>query len=285
MNLSDYRKSILTKRMLLSFSKNFLASAGALSIFLGIVSVQIPGEFQYGWWGIGAVVLLSALFGLFLSLPRKSFSVQFQYPDVNIGISTGDILDGKENIVLGFSDTFDTEIGDIISAASLQGQFLSHIYDNDRQRLDNDLKRSLTGQKYSTDSAKTQGKNKRFKIGTVAVLQGEGRKFFCCAYSKMGNDLKASADINCLWDALNGLWSKIRLSGEQRNISIPVIGTNLARVPGISYAIPIKIIILSFLVNSRIESIAKQLTIVIRESDLGKVDLLEIKEFVEALDR
>jgi hypothetical protein len=99
----------------------------------------------------------------------------------------------------------------------------------------------------------------------------------------MGSDLKATSDINNLWISLQNLWNKITVEGEQKTIVMPVMGTNLARVPGISFKLPINLILLSYIINSRVEPISKEMILVIRKEDQEKVNLLEIQDFLKTL--
>lgn len=280
-----YKKSIISQRMLRHVFVNFLAIAGVFSVLLQILQVNFPDSFDYGWAGVAGIIVAALLIAFIRSFPKKSFSVAFAHPDTKVSVRVGDIFEQDDHLVIGFCDTFDTEIGDIISASSMQGQFLAKIYENNRERLDTDLATALTGETCDTDPTKTRGKNVRYGIGTTAVLNGQARKFFCCAYSKMGVDLKATSDIQNIWLSLQCLWNKIRVTGEQKSVAFPVIGTSLSRVGGVSYSIPIKLILLSYIINSRIEPIAKELKIMIRAGDMEKVNLLEIEDFVKSLDR
>ncbi len=276
-------KSFLSKKFFKKFWLNFGISLGVLSGAIQVVTFSWTDLPSYGLNGLLSVAIISTVFALWRSYPRKSFSKSFSNPDVKIGIKIGNIFDQTGHLVIGFSDTFDTEIGDVISNDSLQGQFLVSMYGNDRNKLDTDLDSLLQNEESEEDTTKTRGKNKRYKIGTVVTLAGENRKFFCCAYSRMGVDLKATSDINNLWASLQMLWDKIRAEGEQKTIVMPVMGTNLARVPGISFRLPISLILLSYVINSRIELISKELILVIREDDEDKINLLEIQDFLESL--
>lgn len=276
-------KSFFSKRMFSKFGTNFLVSVGIISGIIQVVTFSYTDLPSYGWKGWFSVILISATIALFRAWPRTSFSESFSNPDVKIGIKVGNIFDQSGHLVIGFSDTFDTEIGDVVSKDSMQGQFLVFMYENNQDKLDTDLDALLQNEKSEEDAEKTRGKNKRYNIGTVVTLSGLNRKFFCCAYSRMGADLKATSDINNLWLSLQNLWNKIRVEGEQKTIVMPVMGTNLARVPGISFKLPINLILLSFIVNSRVEPISKELVLMIREEDKEKVNLLEIQDFLKSL--
>ncbi len=275
--------SIFSKRMFRKFGTNFLVSVGVISGIIQVVTFSYTNLPSYGWRGWFSVIIVSAIISIFRAWPQTSFSESFTNPDVKIGIKVGNIFDQTGHLVIGFSDTFDTEIGDVVSKDSMQGQFLVSMYDNNQNKLDTDLDTLLQNEESEEDAEKTRGKNKRYKIGTVVALSAPNRKFFCCAYSRMGADLKATSDINSLWISLQNLWTKIRVEGEQKTIVMPVMGTNLARVPGISFKLPIDLILLSFIVNSRVEPISKELVLIIREEDKDKVNLLEIQDFLKSL--
>ena len=74
------------------------------------------------------------------------------------------------NLVIGMSNTFDTEIPHIISADSVQGQFLDRIYCGDRSALDEDLGNALAGTA-SSGSIEKPGKTKLYDVGTIASIR------------------------------------------------------------------------------------------------------------------
>lgn len=276
-------KSFFSKRMFIKFGTNFLVSVGIISGVIQVITFSYTDLPSYEWRGWFSVVLISAIVALFRAWPKTSFSEAFANPDVKVGVKVGNIFNQSGHLVIGFSDTFDTEIGDVVSKDSMQGQFLVYIYGNNQNKLDADLDTLLQNEESEQDATKTRGKNKRYKIGTVVVLSGQERKFFCCAYSRMGSDLKATSDINNLWISLQNLWNKIRIEGEQKTIVMPVMGTNLARVPGISFKLPINLILLSYIINSRVEPISKEMILMVRKEDQEKVNLLEIQDFIKTL--
>ncbi|HMD90615.1 MAG TPA: macro domain-containing protein, partial [Anaerolineaceae bacterium] len=202
-------------------------------------------------------------------------------PDTVIVIKVGDLFKEDSNLVVGMSDTFDTEKGNIIKPKSIQGQFLATIYNDDTSRLNTDLSAALIGVSGKYDSNKTQGKNIRYPIGTVATLSVGTKKYFCSAYSCMGNDLKAQSDIFKLTTSLEMLWENIRLKGQGEKISMAVLGSDLARIGTASHSNLIKLIISSFILASRKERISEQLTIVIHQNNLEKINMFDINDFLQ----
>ncbi len=65
-----------------------------------------------GFWGIVATSVFITIISM---LRRKNFSVLIKGKNITITVTTEDIIDSKGNIVIAGSDTFDTELGEIIS--------------------------------------------------------------------------------------------------------------------------------------------------------------------------
>jgi hypothetical protein len=132
-------KSFLSKRFFIKFGTNFLVSVGIISGIIQVITFSYTDLPSYGWKGWFSVILTSAIIALFRAWPKTSFSEVFANPDVKIGVKVGNIFDQSGHLVIGFSDTFDTEIGDVVSRDSMQGQFLVSIYSNNQNKLDTDL--------------------------------------------------------------------------------------------------------------------------------------------------
>jgi hypothetical protein len=170
---------------------------------------------------------------------------------------------------------------DIIKANSIQGQFLTHVYNDDRAQLDSDLENALQGVHWTPAPKKSQGKNRRYPIGTVATLTRGTKKYFCLAYSCMGNNLKAKSDRKKLAASLEVLWEEVRLKGQREKVAMAVLGSDLARIGIASHATYIKLIASSFIFASREETITQELVIVIHPSNLELVNLLELDDFLQ----
>jgi hypothetical protein len=97
----------------------------------------------------------------------------------------------------------------------------------------------------------------------------------------MGSDLVCGSDGDAIWLSLSCLWEEIRQKGQGQNVSIPVIGSDMART-GLSRMILIKLIILSFVVASKKKFVCKQLTIIVYPEDFDSINLYDIADFMEA---
>lgn len=118
-------------------------------------------------------------------------------------------------------------------------------------------------------------------MGTVAVIGGTERLYFCCAYSRMRNDNVVESSFDQLWNSLSRLWVTIRDRGQLAPVSIAVVGSELARLSSqLSQADLARLITLSFLTASRQKIVTHQLTIVIHPKNADSVDLRTLAEFV-----
>lgn len=283
MNLSAYRKSIFSRKALEVFGTSFFSMLGVLALILGILDIFYPDTFNFGNNGLITITTISIIKAIFKAWPRFSISRAFPVPNIEIIIKEGDLFDASGNIVIGMSDTFDTEKGEIIKPSTVQGQFLTRTYDDDRSRLDNDLETALAKFEFTVDKDKNKGKQNRYPIGTTAILRAEAKRYFCIAYSVMNNNFQAQSSINMLSSSLDSLWSSIRTKGQNEGVSMAIIGSDTARVGHIaSHADLIKLIITSFVLTSREKVIAPSLTLYIHSKDREKINILEIRDFLQS---
>ncbi|WP_407778159.1 macro domain-containing protein [Actinophytocola sp.] len=233
------------------------------------------------------IICLIVTVATYRAWPRRSVRREFDLPDISVVVKVSDLFDQTGNLVIGFSDTFDTDTtsGKIISPESVQGQFLQRIYDGDRDRLDREIEQALMGvQKVGEEQPSTKaGKRRRYPIGTVATLGSPGRRYFCVAYSYLQNNLIARSSVNDLWEALNHVWDAARQFGQRKTLVVPVIGSELARISSLDRDSLLKMMILSFVANSRQQDVCKELVVVVHRKDYEKIDMLEVRAFLHTL--
>lgn len=203
-----------------------------------------------------------------------------------IFVHTGDLFDEAADLVVSFSDTFDTDTRipvnhkrPIISPTSLQAQLAEQMYGADIEALDRDLDRALaatSARMAESRASKSLGKLKRYNVGTIAVLECSERKIFAIAVSRMGNDLIAESDYESIEQSLRQLWVEIRRQ-KCSSVAMSIIGSGLARVDVRPYIL-FKLIWSSFQAHTYLEPICPELRVVIRPTDRKT-----IKEIDEAL--
>jgi plasmid maintenance system antidote protein VapI len=208
--------------------------------------------------------------------------------DVTLKIVSGDLFDQDTHLAVGFSDTFDTAITDdrVIHSSSVQGQLLRQVYHDDQKRLDGELAVALAEvPPVFTESRqdKPYGKLARYPLGTVAVLGEPRRLVFAVAYGKMGNDLVAHAPVAELWHCFTKLWDAVYRHGQRAALSVPLMGSGLARIDTLDRGNLLQLILLSFVSYSRFRRICHELRIVIAPGDVGRVDPAGLRDFLETL--
>lgn len=205
--------------------------------------------------------------------------------DITLSVVIGDLFEQDTHLVAGFTDTFDTSIAgeQVIHSSSVQGQLLRRLYGDDQQRLDRELSAALsTIRPVMRESRvdKPHGKLARYPMGTVAVLGTPRRHIFAVAYGRMGNDMVARSPVEDLWYCFNQLWDAIYRKGQHGPVSIPLMGSGLARVDSLDHENLLRLILLSFVAYSRTNLICHELRVVIRPEDVARIDLIRVREFL-----
>lgn len=278
----------LSKReFYVSLIKKFLSVFGAITVILGPVVIYFPEFVPASLEGMLSHILIALGIAFIWAVPKSTYSVHL--PSTNnctITIKVDDLFHSKGHLVIGINDTFDTEIGELIKQKSVQGQFLSKVYHGDIQRLDRDIEEQLIKKKLqpTIDTSKNKGKNKRYPIGTTLSLGNGTERYFLSAYSYMGNDLKAKSSINDLWISLREIWNEVRLKGQGTKVSMPIVGSELARISA-DRSLLVKLIALSYVLNSKEEVICEELEIIIRKQDLKYINLIDIQNSLSSLSR
>ncbi|MFI6638096.1 macro domain-containing protein [Streptomyces sp. NPDC050504] len=269
------------------FTRSFLAALGLVAGVVGLATGLFPDLTQE----FGVPILTGALavplgYALWTAWPRSSYSREFGVPTTRISVVVGDLFEQDGHLVIGMTDTFDTEPPRIIATTSVQAQFLAREYGDDRTALDADLVGALRTKPVvgrETRETKPLGKLDRYPLGTVAVLRNERRTYYGLAYSRMTEDCVAESSVSRIWDALAALWPTVRTSGDLGTLNIPAIGLGLARLSGqISQADLVHLIVISFLTASRERVVTEHLRIVLTPESAVHTDLRRLSAYLEA---
>jgi len=252
-------------------------------MLLQSINVILPDvHFFQGWLTLVGMLLSAIVGGLAVSWPRPIMQ-EYNAPRTRIGIFKGDLLDQDDHLVIGTSDTFDTEPPTIIAEGSLQAQVLDRLFGRDVQELDRHLTDALSG-KLSVGSITKPGKTVKYGIGAIASVKQAGRLIFFLAYTEFNNNNVASCTVDGLWKSLGALWEEVCNRGNGRTVCIPVIGGGQARLSNVLPAQDsIRFIVLSFILASRGKKICDELRIIVAPNDYKKLDRLEIQSFLASL--
>lgn len=212
---------------------------------------------------------------------RRAAREDFAELRTAVVVTTGELLAQDDaNLVIGFSDTFDTdtERNIVISGESTQGRLLHTVYGGDRARLDRELRAALTRVPkvaVETRSAKPRGKLTRYPVGTVATLHHATRRVFAVAYSRMGNDLMAESSLPVLRASLDNLWAAVYRYGQLKPIAMPLVGAGLSRT-GASHEELLTMIVGSFLSNARERYLGPELRVLVPPAVFDGLDVTAV---------
>lgn len=189
----------------------------------------------------------------------------------------GDLFDEQADLVVGFSDTFDTATSGsaVISPSSLQGQLVDRVFHGDVAALDAALDRALAAHEVAvveTREAKNHGKLNRYPVGTVAVLEHDRRRIYAVALSQLQNDLLAVSDPDFIRLSLQNLWPQVRRHGRGRALAMPIIGSGLARLT-LSREELADMILSSYREHARVAPVCRELRIIVHPSDAARFEL------------
>ncbi|MEU6071542.1 MULTISPECIES: macro domain-containing protein [Streptomyces] len=277
-----------TRHGLTLLGRNWVFCFGLLSGAAQLVLALWPNSPLPRWPALLGLTALAALFAAYASFPRTTLSRTFTHPDVTVTVEIGDLFTYPCHLVIGFTDTFDTDTTDesLVAPRSVQGQLLHRIYNGDVAALDARLTEALTDATpvhTEPQAAKRKGKRVRYPVGTVAVIRNPERNYFCVAYGRMNNNLVVSCDTEQLWGSLALLWEAIRHHGHRDHVAMPITGSDLARINNMDQAGLVKLILLSFVAHSRARGVCGSLTIVVRPQDYHRIDMLALAVFLQSL--
>jgi hypothetical protein len=283
------RLVVATKRGLSAVVGKALAVFGLISAGVGFwAAVTVPTKpLSHIALVVGGTAGGSLLVGFLSSFPRAAVSQSYARPGMTVTVRRGDLFDQEGQLVVGFSDTFDTDTTRdlIINHRSVQGQLLARMFGGDTGALDHLLNEALKSveSELIPPGSKAQGKQRRYPIGTTAAIEHGHRRIYCVAYSRMGDDLVAKSSMDELWRSLGMLWDEVYRRGQRETVVLPIIGSELARIHCVDRESLIRTILLSFVARSREQLLCKELVVVVHPSDATKVNMLEVAAFMRTL--
>lgn len=211
---------------------------------------------------------------------------------VDVVLVQGDLFEQTDaNLVVGFTDTFDTVTDQdiVISRGSVQGQLVEHLFGGQRRLLDEKLRAGLRAvPAVGTESAraKPRGRRVRYPVGTTVAVPVDGRRVFATAYSRLGNDLVARSGRDDLRVSLDSLWASVAVHGLFKPLAVPLIGSGLARVTDLDRGQLAALLVDSFIdACRRHPALTPELRIVIRPEDLAGTDLSPVEKRFQEVGR
>ncbi len=133
--------------------------------------------------------------------------------------------------------------------------------------------RICAGYKYEENLSRTEGKTKKYAIGTTININ----EYILTALTKFNNKNEAYLSMQEYLKFLNDFWNEINRIHNGRVINVPIIGTGISRInPVLSEQEFLEQIIWSLKTSSLITSKSK-INIIIYTGDKEKISFSELK--------
>lgn len=276
-------KDLRKRRFWRHLAVQSFACVGFIGVLVGLFDVIFPDVVPLGGRRLAIYILVIAIFYGFMRAWPRPIEQSYDSPNTKIRLVEGNLFEQPGHLVIGMCDTFDTDAPSVIANSSVQAQFTEAIFNGDVREVDRLLEEALVG--FSPiGTINKPGKQSKYEVGTVAAIRGEGRRYFCVAYTEMNQQNEARGSIDGVWRSLDNLWKSVCAHANGDTVAIPVIGGGQARI---SQLLPaqdsIRFIALSFILASRKEKICDELDIIVQPADYDKLDRLEIQAFLRSL--
>lgn len=216
---------------------------------VGLVGHLVDGEFITGF-------------------ARRSVSWKIPSTNTTIEILYGDIFKSEEVLAIGVNDRFDHVVDDkVIARSSLHGKAISNFWLNP-----DDWKAAII-QKLPKRSGRSVT---RQPIGTCVDLTQDGRLFLFFVVSNTDGDTNVtSSSAEKLIIAVKGMLSKARVVCAGRPLSMPLVGSGLARV-GLHADGVLHIILAALTEECKNSHVTSKIRIMLHSGSEGEVNLLQI---------
>lgn len=251
----------------------------AFSVLFTIVKALthfVPGISITGLPALTFVGLFS--FGYALKCVWKPSRIRIKVANSNtvIEVLFGDIfaLDGLR--VIAVNDFFDSTLGKPVSDKSLHGLFLTKCFGGHAEAFDKQVNQQLQGVRFEV-TERSEGKTRRFDIGTTAVIKANEDSYLIFALSCTDPATsKASSDVTKMWIALHSVWKRARVESSGHPLNLPLVGGGLSGL-GLPVRDLLNIIILSAITETKAKQVTGTIRIVLWRDVSEELDLREVQ--------
>ncbi|MDT4861650.1 hypothetical protein FQZ97_962640 [compost metagenome] len=242
-----------------------------------LIFVDIPG---------GCKLYAGGLFLLFLGVfylaswvrSNRLTTVTLDIEGSAVTVKVGDLFKEPDFKVIAFNEYFDTQVDDrVISAKSLNGIFINEHLPEGLDGLERHLAsyQFEDGDLAELNEDRRSGKKQKYEIGTVC-LYGD---FILAAFTKFDEGNRAVLTMPEYLGFLIKFWDNINRVYAQKSVAVPVFGSGITRIKehrGISDEELLKIMLWTFRISEMRFKYPAKLTIVVHDSKIDKVNLLDI---------
>lgn len=217
----------------------------------------------------------------FAGFLRNSIEINSNALDTKIIIKYGNLFKQDGCIAIAVNDFFDSLVDDRhISRNSLHGKLLENFWRDNVADWDMKVNASLMNEPISETVERSNGKRKRYPIGTTAVVRRyeQSSKFLCVALTKTDIETcEVKATAADLLQAIHGLLRKARSVCSAEALNIPLMGAGLSRI-GIKNDILVDLILTAIFEETKINKITGEIRIILSKQNIPAFDFLALKK-------
>lgn len=268
--------SFFDRRVVRQFLEYVSAISMALSLFL--IFVEIPDNVKLL---VGAIFIAGLAIGYIVLWIHSSTleNIDLNIEGSTVTIKTGDIFLESGFKTIAFNEYFDTQVDNkIISDESLNGIFIKKIFPNSTQELDDHISAYHFDEQdvVCDNNYRKFGKKRKYSIGAICVYD----EYILAAFSKFDDSNRAQLTMPEYLEFLIKFWDKVNKVYAQKSVSVPIFGSGITRIKehkNISDEELLKIMLWTFRISEMRFKHPARLTIVIHESKINQINLLDIK--------
>ena len=260
-------------RFLKSWFLAYSAVWTIMSSFAFFFPVLRPTSWSLLVVGVLALMAIgSLLWGFYRVFPKRKVQIRMQSIDTTISVEFGDLFEAEGGKAIAVNEFFDSQLGEPVARRSLHGQLIERKFQDHPETFDKLVAEELRNEPFE-EVERTGGNNKRYEIGTTAVIKIGAERFFFPALSKTDvGTFKAYCDVPILLKALDGLWSAVRTRAGGERVSVPLIGGGLSGIGLPPYQL-LQMIILSIIIANKNDHIRSEICIFIARELMEEIDL------------
>lgn len=269
-------KASIFDRNVIKRSIKFIAAAStALSAVL--LFVDIPSDYKI-WAGVAFLLVLAMIHVATWIRANALREISIEIEGSTVNITTGDIFKQKGLKAIAFNEYFDTQVDNVvISKTSLNGKFIESELKESVDSLDAYILQFPfdDGDVIETGVQRRLGKTTRYRLGTICVYND----FLLTSFSRFDDKNQANLTMPEYLEFLVNFWDKVNKVYAQQSVSTPIFGSGITRIKGhraISDEDLLKIMLWTFRISEMRFKYPANLTIVIHESKIDKINLLDI---------
>lgn len=266
---------LLDRNVLRQSIEIIAAASTALSVVLLFIDIPADHKIKAGI-GFLLVLILIHLFTWTRANRLREINIEIEGSTVNI--ITGDIFEQKGLKAIAFNEYFDTQVDNVvISEETLNGKFIQKILSEPIETLDS----HIASYPFDADDVlesgvqRRIGKATRYRLGTVCVY----KEFLLTAFAKFDAKNMANLTMPEYLEFLINFWNTVNKVYAQRSVSVTVFGSGITRIHGhrtIRDEDLLKIMLWTFRISEMRFKYPARLTIVIHESKIDQINLLDI---------